>query len=259
MFGSPIPSRMATNVICITIGPSAPSCPAHVRLVRPFQDGDECPMHRNRPLNAIVSCSCSARPYLPGWRRTSYAARSAPQRHHVLFMFGSPIPSRMAMDVLCSTIGPSAPSCQSFIQLAHPFQDGDERFMQHDRPLSAIVSRSRAARTSLPGWRRTSYAARSALQCRSLQDRSCPDHVRLVHPFQDGDGRLTQHDRPSSADRVQIKCGSYIPSMMATDVLHSMIGLAVPIVSRSCAARTSLPGWRRTSYAARSAPQRRHV
>ncbi|CAH9080901.1 unnamed protein product [Cuscuta epithymum] len=36
--------------------------------------------------------------------------------------------------------------------------------MQHDRPLSAIVSLSRSDRVSLPGWRRTSYAVRSAPQ-----------------------------------------------------------------------------------------------
>ncbi|CAH9083315.1 unnamed protein product [Cuscuta epithymum] len=263
---------MATTVLCSTIGPSAPSYPAHVQLVHPFQGGDERLMHHDRPLSAIVSrftvriahslqdgddrlmqydrplsaivpSSCSARPSLPGWRRTSYASRSAPQRHRVLIhssdrpfppgwrrpsyavrsapqrhhtqltfsssipsrvatnvlcitigpsapscpdsRFGSPIPSRMATTVLCSTIGPSAPSYPAHVRIAHSFQGGDERLMQHDQRLCAIVSGSCSARPSLPGWRRTS---------------------------------LMQHDQRLCA-----------------------------IVSVSCSARSSRPGWRRTS------------
>ncbi|CAH9143809.1 unnamed protein product [Cuscuta epithymum] len=275
---------MATTVLCSTIGPSAPSYPAHVQLVHPFQGGDERLMHHDRPLSAIVSrftvrlahslqdgddrlmqydrplsaivpSSCSARPSLPGWRQTSYASRLAPQRHRVqIHGLARPFPSRMATTVLCSTIGPSAPSYPAHVQLVHPFQGGDERLMHHDRPLSAIVSRftvrlahslqdgddrlmqydrplsaivpsSRSVRPSLPGWRRTSYASRSALS--AVMSRLT---VRLAHSLQDGDDRLMQYDRPLSA-----------------------------IVPSSRSARPSLPGWRRTSYASRSAPQRHRV
>ncbi|CAH9133751.1 unnamed protein product, partial [Cuscuta epithymum] len=195
-----------------------------VRLVHSLQDGDDRLMQYDRPLSAIVPSSRSARPFPPGWRRTSYASRSAPQRHRVQIhgsarpfppgwrrpsyavrsapqrhrtqltfsssipsrmatnvlcitigpsapscpdsRFGSSIPSRMATTVLCSTIGPSAPSYPAHLQLVHSLQDGDERLMHHDRPLSAIVSRFT---------------------------------VRLVHSLQDGDDRLMQYDRPLSA------------------------------------------------------------
>ncbi|CAH9095141.1 unnamed protein product [Cuscuta epithymum] len=165
-FGSPIPSRTATTVLCSTIGPSAPSYPAHVQLVHPFQGGDERLMHHDRPLSAIVS--------------------------------------------------------RFTVRLAHSLQDGDDHLMQYDRPLSAIVPSSRSARPSLPGWRRTSYASRSAPQRHRVQIHgsarpfppgwrrpsyavrsapsapSYPAHVQLVHPFQGGDERLMHHDRPLS-------------------------------------------------------------
>ncbi|CAH9144831.1 unnamed protein product, partial [Cuscuta epithymum] len=219
-FGSPFPSRMATTVLCSTIGFSAPSCLFHVRIAHLFQDGDGRLMRYDRPLSAIVPgftvrlahslqdgddrlmqhdrllsaivslsrsdraslpgwrrtsyavrsapqrhrtwLHGSARPFPPGWRRPSYAARSASQRHRVSFTFGSrissrmatdvlcgtigpsapsyldsrfgsPIPSRMATTVLCSTIGFSAPSCLFHVRIAHLFQDGDRRLMRYDR------------------------------------------------------------------------------------------------------------------------------
>ncbi|CAH9122362.1 unnamed protein product [Cuscuta epithymum] len=199
-FSSSIPSRVATNVLCITIGPSAPSCPdSRFGSPIPFQDGNDRLMQYDRPLSAIVPSSRSARPSLPGWRRTSYASRSAPQRHRVQIhgsarpfppgwrrpsyavrsapqrhrtqlTFSSSIPSRVATNVLCITIGPSAPSCpDSRFDSPIPLQDGDDRLMQYDRPLSAIVPSSRLARPSLPGWRRTSYASRSAPQRHRVQ------------------------------------------------------------------------------------------
>ncbi|CAH9093060.1 unnamed protein product [Cuscuta epithymum] len=128
----------------------------------------------------------SARTFPPGWRRPSYAARSAPQRHRVSFTFGSRISSRMATNVLCSaigpsapsylasrfgshipfrmattvlcsTIGPSAPSCLFHVRIMHPLQDGDERLI-----CSTI----------------------------SAPAPSCLARVRLAHPFQDGDEHL---------------------------------------------------------------------
>ncbi|CAH9073975.1 unnamed protein product, partial [Cuscuta epithymum] len=181
-------------------------------------------MQYDRPLSAIVPSSRSARPSLPGWRRPSYAVRSAPQRHRTQLTFSSsippgwrrtsyaprsapqrhrvqvhgsarPFPSRMATTVLCSTIGPSAPSYPARVQLVHPFQGGDERLMHHDRPLSAIVSRFT---------------------------------VRLAHSLQDGDDRLMQYDRPLSAIIPSSRFGSPIPSRMATTVLCRTIGPSAP-------------------------------
>ncbi|CAH9111172.1 unnamed protein product [Cuscuta epithymum] len=215
-FGSPIPSRMATTVLCSTTGPSAPSYPAHVQLVHPFQGGDERLMQYDRPLSAIIpssrsarpsppggrrpSCasrsapsapSCpvhgSARPFPPGWRRPSYAVRPAPQRHRTRLTFSSSIPSRVATNVLCSMIGPSTPSYPAHVQLAHPLQDGNDRLVHHDRPLSAIVSSSRF--------------------------------------------------------------GPPIPSRMATTVLCSMTGPSAPSYPVHGSARPFPPGWRRPSYA----------
>ncbi|CAH9111010.1 unnamed protein product [Cuscuta epithymum] len=329
---------MATTVLCSTIGPSAPSYPAHVRLVHPFQGGDERLMHHDRPLSAIVSrftvrlahslqdgddrlmqhdrplsaivsLSRPDRPSLPGWRRTSYASRSATQRHRVQFT----------------------------VQLAHSLQDGDDRLMQYDRPLSAIVPSSRSARPSLPGWRRTSYASRSAPQRHRVQihgsDRpfppgwrrpsyavrsapqrhrtqltfgssipsrvatnvlcitighsapSCPDsrfgshipfrmattvlcstigpsapsclfHVRIAHPFQDGDERLMLCDRPLSAIVPGFTVRLAHSLQDDDDRLMQHDRPLSAIVSLSRPDRASLPGWRRTSYAVRSAPQR---
>ncbi|CAH9140939.1 unnamed protein product [Cuscuta epithymum] len=132
----------------------------------------------------------------------------------------------MATTVLCSTIGPSAPSCLFHVRIAHPFQDGDERLMQCDRPLSAIV----------PGFT-----------------------VRLAHSLQDGDDRLMQHDRPLSAivslsrpDRASL------PGWRRT----SYAVRSAPQRHRTWlhgSARTFPSGWRRPSYAARSAPQRHRV
>ncbi|CAH9098693.1 unnamed protein product [Cuscuta epithymum] len=184
-----------------------------VRLAHSFRDGDDHLMQHDRPLSAIVSLSRSDRASLPGWRRTSYAvrsapqrhrtwlhgsartfppgwrrpsyaARSAPQRHRVSFTFGSRISPRMATNVLCSaigpsapsylasrfgshipfrttvlcsTIGPSAPSCLFHVRIMHPLQDGDERLI-----CSTI----------------------------SAPAPSCLARVRLAHPFQDGDEHL---------------------------------------------------------------------
>ncbi|CAH9124918.1 unnamed protein product [Cuscuta epithymum] len=226
-----------------------------VRLAHSPQDGDDRLMQYDRPLSAIVpsSRSGSARPSLPGWRQTSYASRSAPQRHRVQThgstrpfppgwrrpsyavrsapqrhrtqltfsssipsrvatnvlcitigpsapscpdsRFGSPIPPRMATTVLCSTIGPSAPSYPTHVQLVHPFQGGDERLMHQDQPLSAIVSRLT---------------------------------VRLAHSLQDGDDRLMQYDRPLSA--IVPSSRSARPSLpgVATNVLCITIGPSAP-------------------------------
>ncbi|CAH9142076.1 unnamed protein product [Cuscuta epithymum] len=209
-------------------------------------------MQHDRPLSAIVSGSCSGRPSPPGRRRPFYAARSAPQRHRVSFTFGSRIPSRMATTVLCSTIGPSAPSCLFHVRIAHLFrdgderlmqcdrplsaivpgftvrlahslQDGDDRLMQHDRPLSAIVSLSRPDRASLPGWRRTSYAVRSAPQ------RHCTWLHGSARTFPSGWRRPSYAARPApQRHRVSFTSGSRIPSRMATNVLCSAIGPSAP-------------------------------
>ncbi|CAH9122180.1 unnamed protein product [Cuscuta epithymum] len=143
-FGSPIPSRMATTVLCSTIGFSAPSCLFHVRIA-PFPPGWRRTSYavRSAPQRQRTWLHGSARPFLPGWRRPSYAVRSAPQRHRTELTFSSSIPSRVATNVLCITIGFSAPSCLFHVRIAHPFQGGDERLMHHDRLLSAIVSGSR--------------------------------------------------------------------------------------------------------------------
>ncbi|CAH9075377.1 unnamed protein product [Cuscuta epithymum] len=209
-------------------------------------------MQYDRPLSAIVPGSRSARPSLPGWRRTSYAVRPAPQRHRT----------------------------QLTVRLVHPFQGGDERLVHHDRPLSAIVSSSRfgspipsrmattvlcsmigpsapsypvhgSARPFPPGWRRPSYAVRPAPQRHRTQLT-----VRLVHPFQGGDERLVHHDRPLSAIVSSSRFGSPIPSRMATTVLCSMIGPSAPSYPVHGSARPFPPGWRRPSYAVRPAPQR---
>ncbi|CAH9143813.1 unnamed protein product [Cuscuta epithymum] len=266
---------MATTVLCSTIGPSAPSYPAHVRIVHPFQGGDERLMHHDRPLSAIVSrftvriahslqdgddhlmqydrplsaivpSSCSARPSLPGWRRTSYASRSAPQRHRVLIhgsdrpfppgwrrpsyavrsapqrhhtqltfsssipsrvatnvlcitigpsapscpdsRFGSPIPSRMATTVLCSTIGPSAPSYPAHVRIAHSFQ----------------------------GWRRTSYAARSAPLCHRVW-------LMFGSPIPSRMATNISYAARSAplCHRVCLMFGSPIPSRMATNISYA--------------------------------------
>ncbi|CAH9089119.1 unnamed protein product [Cuscuta epithymum] len=326
---APFPSRMATNVLCSAIGPSAPSYPAHVQLVHPFQGGDERLMHHDRllsaivslsrsdrpipfqdgderlmqcdrPLSAIVPSSRSARPSLPGWQRTSYAVRSAPQRHRTQLTFSSsipsrvatnvlcitigfsppsclfhvriaPFPSRMATNVLCSAIGPSAPSYPAHVQLVHPFQggderlmhhdrllsaivslsrsdrpipfqDGDERLMQCDRPLSAIVPSSRSARPSLPGWRRTSYASRSASQSHRVSFT-----FGSPHSLQDGDERLMQCDRPLSAIVPGFTVRLAHTLRDGDDRLMQHDRLLSAIVSLSRSGRPLLPGWRRTS------------
>ncbi|CAH9075910.1 unnamed protein product [Cuscuta epithymum] len=184
----PIPSRMATNVLCSAIVPSAPSYLASpFGLPHSIQDGDERLMQHDRLLSAIVSLSRSDRP-IPSRMATnvlcSAIGPSAPS--YLASRFGSTIPSRMATTVLCSTIGFSAPSCLFHVRIApfpsgwrrpsyvarsasqrhrvsfmfgspHSLQDGDERLMQCDRPLSAIV----------PGFT-----------------------VRLAHSLQDGNDRL---------------------------------------------------------------------
>ncbi|CAH9070738.1 unnamed protein product [Cuscuta epithymum] len=197
-----------------------------VRLAHSLQDGDDRPMQHDRLLSAIVSLSRSDRP-IPSRMATnvlcSAIGPSAPS--YLASRFGSPIPFRMATTVLCSTIGFSAPSCLFHVQLVHPFQGGHERLMQYDRTLSAIVPSSRSARPSLPGWPRTSYASRSA------SAPSCLAHVRVAHPFQDGDERLYAARSAPQRHRVWLTLGSPVPFRMATNV----------------------------SYAARSAPQRHRV
>ncbi|CAH9096662.1 unnamed protein product [Cuscuta epithymum] len=154
------PPRMATNVLCTTIGPSAPSCPdSRFGSLIPFQDGDDRLMQYDRPLSAIVPSSRSARPSPQGGDERLM--------HHDRPL--SAIVSRFT------------------VRLAHSLQDGDDRLMQYDRPLSAIVPSSRSARPFPPGWRRTSYAPRSAPQ----------------------------------SHRVWLMFGSPIPSRMATNVSHA--------------------------------------
>ncbi|CAH9085166.1 unnamed protein product [Cuscuta epithymum] len=192
----PIPFRMATTVLCGTIGPSAPSYPAHVQLVHPLQGGDERLMHHDRLLSAIVSLSHSARPF-PSRMATnvlcSAIGPSAPS--YLASRFGSPIPSRMATTVLCSTIGFSAPSCL------------------HSRSARPFPSRM----------------ATNVL-CSAIG--------------------------PSTPSYLASRFGSPIPSRMATTVLCGTIGFSAP----SCLFHVRIapfpPGWRRTSYAVRSAPQR---
>ncbi|CAH9080786.1 unnamed protein product [Cuscuta epithymum] len=164
----PFPSRMETTVLCSTIGFSVPSCLVHVRIA-PF------------PSRMATNVLCSA------------IGPSAPS--YLASRFGSPIPSRMATTVLCSTIGFSAPSCLFHVRIAHLFQDGDERLMRYDRPLSAIVPRFT---------------------------------VRLAHSLQDGDDRLMQHDRLLSAIVSLSRSDRPIPSRMATNVLCSAIGPSAP-------------------------------
>ncbi|CAH9126227.1 unnamed protein product, partial [Cuscuta epithymum] len=231
-----------------------------VRLAHSFQDGDDRLIQHDRLLSAIVSLSRSDRP-IPSRMATnvlcSAIGPSAPS--YLASRFGSPIPSRMATTVLCSTIGFSAPSCLFHVRIAHSFQDGDDRLMRYDRPLSAIVPSSRSVRPSLPGWRRTSYASRSASQRHrvsftfgsphSLQDgdkrlMQCDRPlgaivhgftVRLAHSLQDGDDRLMQHDRLLSAIVSLSRSDRPIPSRMATNVLCSAIGPSAPsyLASRS--------------------------
>ncbi|CAH9071351.1 unnamed protein product [Cuscuta epithymum] len=269
-------------------------------------------MQYDRPLSAIVPGSRSARPSLPGWRRTSHASRSAPQRHRVQIRgsdhpsppgwrrpsyavrsapqchrtqltFSSSIPSRMATNVLCITVGPSAPSCPdsrfgssippgwrrtSYASRSAPqrhrvlihgsdrpsLQDGDDRLMQYDRPLSAIVPGSRSARPSLPGWRRTSYASRSAPQRHRVQIRGSD------HPSPPGWRRPSYAVRSApQCHRTQLTFSSSIPSRMATNVLCITIGPSAPSCPDSRFGSSIPPGWRRTSYASRSAPQRHRV
>ncbi|CAH9132751.1 unnamed protein product [Cuscuta epithymum] len=243
-FSSSIPSRVATNVLCITIGPSAPSCPdSRFGSLISLQDGDDRLMQYDRPLSAIVPSSRSARPSLPGWRRTSYASRSAPQRHRVLIhgsdrpfppgwrrpsyavrsapqrhhtqlTFSSSIPSRVATNVLCITIGPSAPSCP------------DSRFgspIPSRMATTVLCSTIGPSAPSCPDSRFGSpIPSRMAttVLCSTIGPSapSYPAHVRIAHSFQGGDERLMQHDQRLCA-----------------------------IVSGSCSARPSLPGWRRTS------------
>ncbi|CAH9124688.1 unnamed protein product [Cuscuta epithymum] len=220
-FSSSIPSRVATNVLCITISAPAPSCLFHVRIA----------------------------PFPPGWRRTSYAVRSAPQRHRTQLTFSSSIPSRVATNVLCIMIGFSAPSCLFHVRIVHPFQGGDERLMHHDRLLSAIVSLSRSDRPSLPGWRRTSYASRSASQRHRVSFT-----FGSPHSLQDGDERLMQNDRPLSAIVSRFTVRLAHSPQDGDDRLMQYDRPLSAIVPSSRSARPSLPGWRRTSYASRSAP-----
>ncbi|CAH9125304.1 unnamed protein product [Cuscuta epithymum] len=225
-FSSPIPSRMATTVLCSMIGPSAPSYPVHG----------------------------SARPFPPGWRRPSYAVRPSLQRHRTQLTFSSSIPSRVATNVLCITIGPSAPSCPDSrfgspipfqdgddrlmqydrplsaivpgftVQLAHSLRDGDDRLMQHDRPLNAIVSLSRSDRASPPGWRRTSYAVRSAPSAPSYLASRFGSRIssRMATNV------LCSAIGPSAPSYLASRFGSHIPSGMATTVLCSAIGPSAP-------------------------------
>ncbi|CAH9142801.1 unnamed protein product [Cuscuta epithymum] len=216
---------MATNVLCITIGPSAPSCPT-VRLAHSLQDGDDRLMQHDRLLSAIVSLSRSDRP-IPSRTATnvlcSAIGPSAPS--HLASRFGPPIPSRMATTVLCSTIGFSVPSCLFHVPIAHSLQDGDDRLMQCDRPLSAIVLgfTVRLAHSLQDGDERLICSTISApvpsclahvrvaypfqdgderLLCSTISAPapSCLAHVRVAHPFQDGDERLfMQHDQRPSA------------------------------------------------------------
>ncbi|CAH9100875.1 unnamed protein product [Cuscuta epithymum] len=216
---------MATTVLCSTIGPSAPSYPAHVRLVHPFQGGDERLMHHDRPLSAIVSrFTVRIAHFPPGWRRPSYAVRSAPQRHRTQLTFGSSIPSRVATNVLCITIGPSAPSCpDSRFGSPISLQDGYDRLMQYDRPLSAIVPSPRSDRPSLPGWRRTSYASRSTPQRDRVQIHGSD------RPFPPGWRRPSYVVRSApQRHRTQLMFGSSIPSRVATNVLCITIGPSAP-------------------------------
>ncbi|CAH9088575.1 unnamed protein product [Cuscuta europaea] len=166
MVGSSIPSRMVTTVLCSMIGPSAQSYPVHGQLVHSFQDGDHHLMQHDQPLNAIVSSSRSTPQFLPGWRPPSYAARSAHQCHRVQFTIG----------------------------LTHSFQDGDHRLMKCDRPLNAIVSRSRSAHPYFLRWRPSSYAVRSAPQRHRTSIM-----VSSAHSLQDRDHHFMQHDRPLSS------------------------------------------------------------
>ncbi|CAH9135284.1 unnamed protein product [Cuscuta epithymum] len=173
---------------------------------------------------------------------------SAPS--HLASRFGPPIPFRMATTVLCSTIGPSAPSYPAHVQLVHPFQDGDERLMHHDRPLSAIVSHG-SARPFPPGWRRPSYAARSASQRHRVSFT-----FGSPHSLQDGDERLMQCDRPLSAIALGFTVRPAHSLQDGDDRLMQHDRLLGAIVSLSRSDRPFPPGWRRPSYAVRSAPQR---
>ncbi|CAH9141824.1 unnamed protein product [Cuscuta epithymum] len=240
-------------------------------------------LHHDRPLSAIVSrftvrlahfppgwrrtsyavrsapqrhrtwLHGSAHPFPPGWRRPSYAARSASQRHRVSFTFGSPHSLQDGDERLMQCDRPLSAIVPGFtVRLAHSLQDGDDRLMRHDRLLSAIVSLSRSDRP-IPSRMATnvSYAARTAPQRHrvwftlgspipsrmatnvSYAARSAPQRHRVwltlgsPHSLQDGDERLMQCDRPLSA---------IVP------------GFTVRIAPFP-------PGWRRPSYAARSAPQ----
>ncbi|CAH9090626.1 unnamed protein product [Cuscuta epithymum] len=199
-FGSPIPSRMATTVLCSTIGFSAPSCLFHVRIA-PFPPGWRRTSYavRSAPQRHRTWLHGSARPFPPGWRRPSYVARSASQRHRVSFTFGSP----------------------------HSLQDGDERLMQYDRPPQRHrIWLHGSARPFPPGWRRPSYVARSASQRHRVSFT-----FGSPHSLQDGDERLMQYDRPPQRHRTW---------------LHG-------------SARPFPPGWRRPPYVARSASQRHRV
>ncbi|CAH9112548.1 unnamed protein product, partial [Cuscuta epithymum] len=207
---------MGTDILCSTIGPAVPLCRFHVRLAHPLQDGDDRLMQHNWPRRAIVSISCSARPSPSGWRRPSYAARSASQRHRVSFTFGSPHSLQDGEERLMQCDRPLSAIVPGFtVRLAHSLQDGDDRLMRHDRLLSAIVSLSRSDRP-IPF-----QGGDERLLCSTISAPapSCLAHVRVAHPFQDGDERL----------------------------ICSTISAPAPSCLAHGSARPSLPGWRRTS------------
>ncbi|CAH9117147.1 unnamed protein product [Cuscuta epithymum] len=197
-----------------------------VRLAHSLQDGDDRLMQHDRLLSAIVSLSRSdraslpgwrrtsyavrsapqrhrtwlhgsARPFHPGWRRPSYAARSASQRHRVSFTFGSRISSRMATNVLGGTIGPLAPS-----YLASRFGSPIPSRMATTVLCSAIGPSAPSYLASRFGSPIPFQDGDERLLCSTI---SAPApsrlaHVRVAHPFQDGDERLfMQHDQRPSA------------------------------------------------------------
>ncbi|CAH9131396.1 unnamed protein product [Cuscuta epithymum] len=216
---------MATTVLCSTIGFSAPSCLFHVRIA-PFPPGWRRTSYavRSAPQRHRTWLHGSARPFPPGWQRPSYAARSASQRHRVSFTFGSPHSLQDGDERLMQCDRPLSAIVPGFtVRLAHSLQDGDDRPMQHDRLLSAIVSLSRS---------------------------DCPIPSRMATNV------LCSAIGPSAPSYLASRFGSPIPSRMATTVLCSTIGFSAP----SCLFHVRIapfpPGWRRTSYAVRSAPQR---
>ncbi|CAH9050062.1 unnamed protein product [Cuscuta epithymum] len=253
-----------------------------VRLAHSLQDGDDRLMQCDRPLSAIVpGFTIRIAPFPPGWRRPSYVARSASQRHRVSFTFGSrissrmatnvlcgtigpsapsyldsrfgsPIPSRMATTVLCSTIGFSAPSCLVHVRIA-PFPSR----MATNVLCSAIGPSAPSYLASRFGSPIPSRMATTVL-CSTIgfSAPSCLFHVRIAHLFQDGDKRLMRYDRPLSAivPRFTVRLAHSLQG--GDDRLMQHDRLLSAIVSLSCSDRASLPGWRQTSYAVRSAPQR---